>query len=254
MASVFLSHSSDDNQLVAGIAADLLVEGGVVTWLDEAEMRPGDSISGMIADGIERADFVAVFLSPASVRSTWVAEELRMAAAIEQVRGEVMLVPALAGDLPDADVPREVRDRCYVDFRAASSYRGALVKLLERVAPGRGHRGPEPRSALRTEVLDDLKLVRLARELVQGDEHSRRAAAMEAYDRGAAALERVLADRSVAEPSGATRQWINRALGKLDSPGALETLRRNKEDGDQFAAQGAIDALAERAAREPSGG
>ena len=51
MSSVFLSHNSADKPFVRKLALDL-EKAGVRCWLDEAEIKVGDSLLDKIRDGI----------------------------------------------------------------------------------------------------------------------------------------------------------------------------------------------------------
>src|SRR5215831_7936160 len=66
---IFLSHSSRDKEFVRRLAADVESESfngrHLLTWLDEAEIRPGQSIPGQINHGLETSRFVGVVMTPA---------------------------------------------------------------------------------------------------------------------------------------------------------------------------------------------
>jgi hypothetical protein len=60
---VFLSHRSTDKDFVRALADQIekhqFRERHLTSWLDEAEIRPGQSVTGMINDGLEHSRFVA---------------------------------------------------------------------------------------------------------------------------------------------------------------------------------------------------
>ncbi len=59
---VFLSHNHHDKPFVRKLAADL--EGhNVKCWVDEAEMKIGDSLIQKIREGIDNSDYFAVIVS-----------------------------------------------------------------------------------------------------------------------------------------------------------------------------------------------
>ena len=76
--SIFLSHNRNDKPFVRKLGHRLAVA-GVKVWVDEAEMRLGDSLIEKIQAAIKESDFVGAVLSPDSVTSTWVQRELNMA-------------------------------------------------------------------------------------------------------------------------------------------------------------------------------
>ena len=66
---LFLSHSSANKPLVRKIASDVQAheraDGARLTvWLDEAEIRPGQSIPGAVNRGLEVSRFYALLMGP----------------------------------------------------------------------------------------------------------------------------------------------------------------------------------------------
>ncbi|MGD0946970.1 MAG: toll/interleukin-1 receptor domain-containing protein [Candidatus Binatia bacterium] len=55
---VFLSHSAKDKAVVRAIAERLRAD-GLRVWLDDWEIRPGDSIPAKIEDGLEHSRVLA---------------------------------------------------------------------------------------------------------------------------------------------------------------------------------------------------
>lgn len=131
MPSLFLSHSHQDKWFARRLAQDLIAR-GVRVWLDEAEMRAGDSLIAKIGEGIATVDFLGVILSPASVQSRWVTHELEVALHSEIESGRPRLVPILYAA---CEIPRFLRPRKYVDFSDQSQYRSALRILLDALLP-----------------------------------------------------------------------------------------------------------------------
>ena len=95
--SVFLSHNSQDNEFANRLAGDLS-RNGVRVWIDEAEMKVGDSLIKSIQSGIEDMDFLAVILTPESVASPWVEKELNVALTKEIIGKSVAVLPILLRD------------------------------------------------------------------------------------------------------------------------------------------------------------
>jgi hypothetical protein len=84
----FLSHAKEDREFVASLAAQLLQD-GVLTWFDETDLLPGDDWKRKIDEGIDKSDFVLVFLSSASVSKTgYFQRELKYALEQQQLRPE----------------------------------------------------------------------------------------------------------------------------------------------------------------------
>ena len=126
--STFISHSTLDDAFVHQLAKDL-ERHGIETWVDEAEIRPGDDFVSRIEEGLRKATHVIIVLSPRSVISSWVKEETH-AAQLRAIRGEARLIPLLLGDLNTADIPLLLRSRLYVDFRDPAKHSDEFRKLL----------------------------------------------------------------------------------------------------------------------------
>jgi len=121
----FISHSAKDKAFVRRLSQDLDRE-GVTVWLDERQLRVGDSLVERISEGLKDSGYFIIVLSKASVESNWVKAELN-ASLIEELsdKGTVIL-PAL---IEDCDVPVLLRDRKYADFR--SDYDSALREIID---------------------------------------------------------------------------------------------------------------------------
>lgn len=125
--SVFIAHSSADKVFVRRLAKDLS-EKGVSAWVDEAEIRVGDSITEKINAGLEGAHYLAVILSPTSVSSAWVHRELGAALQREIKKRQIVVLPVL---LADCRIPAIIADKRYADFRR--DYGKGLADLLAAI-------------------------------------------------------------------------------------------------------------------------
>lgn len=91
-ASVFLSHTHVDKPFVRRLGADLAALGAQV-WIDEAELRVGDSLLTKISKAIDDMEYLAVVLSPDAVASSWVQNELEQAMSGQLERDRVKVLP-----------------------------------------------------------------------------------------------------------------------------------------------------------------
>jgi TIR domain len=89
--SVFLSHAHEDNSLARQLAAGL-TQRGVQVWVDECELRIGDSIIERVSEAIAEGDFLLAIISPASLLSGWCKHELALAATRGRERVSVAAV------------------------------------------------------------------------------------------------------------------------------------------------------------------
>lgn len=128
--TAFISYSHKDAPFVDRLAEDL-VASGVGVWLDRWEIRVGDSISDRIQLGLQESDYLLVVLSPNSVNSPWVREELNAARVRQLESRRVVVLPVL---YQDCDIPPLLKDKRYADFRGAR-YDQGLRDLLAVLAP-----------------------------------------------------------------------------------------------------------------------
>lgn len=127
---VFLCHASKDIVFCRTLAQDLK-EYGVDVWLDEFEIRVGDSIIAKINEALRGNDYLAIVLSPTSVDSEWVKRELSAALLKELEQKSVVVLPIL---YKPCQILPLIADKKYANF--SSSYEKGLEELLDRFAPG----------------------------------------------------------------------------------------------------------------------
>ena len=73
--NLFISHSSKDDDFVRELR-QALADLGQGVWIDSREPRGGDRLWPEIQKAIEDASAYAVLLSPDSLQSEWVGDEL----------------------------------------------------------------------------------------------------------------------------------------------------------------------------------
>lgn len=124
---VFLSHSSHDKQFIRKLATDLTAA-GIKVWLDEQNIRVGDSIPDKIDQGLASSDYFLIALSEHSAKSDWVKKELNTALISEIAKRKVKILPVL---LSKTELPSIISDKKYADF--TKSYKEALQELLAAI-------------------------------------------------------------------------------------------------------------------------
>lgn len=127
MAKIFISHSSKDKKFVRELASDL-EKLGHKPWLDEREIKTGESIPSKIEQGISKADYMIVVLSKDSVKSEWVKKELQPMHMYETEQKKKLILPVL---ISDCKIPPLLKPIKYADFR--KSYSVGLVELMEKI-------------------------------------------------------------------------------------------------------------------------
>src|SRR5438552_2325937 len=89
---VFISHASEDTRAVALPLADTLRREGVTVWIDQQELKLGDSLREKIGEGLRKSRYGIVILSRAFLTKRWPADELRSLLAMEEA-GRKRLLP-----------------------------------------------------------------------------------------------------------------------------------------------------------------
>jgi hypothetical protein len=131
MSSIFLSHNSKDKRFVRRLGK-LLLENGVKVWIDEAEIKLGDSLVRKISEGIKDMEFLGVVLTPNSVSSNWVQKELEIATTMEIQDKKIKVIPIL---YKDCEIPLFLMDKVYADFRNRKMFQHSFMKLLDALLP-----------------------------------------------------------------------------------------------------------------------
>jgi hypothetical protein len=111
---VFISYSHADKDIAKTIANEL-VNRGINVWWDQWDLQPGDSLISKIFEfGLAKASHFLILLSPSSVRSSWVKEELSIA-TIRRIEEVVRVIPVL---VDGAEIPTPLRSLLWVDLRS----------------------------------------------------------------------------------------------------------------------------------------
>lgn len=134
MPTLFLSHSSKDKFFV-GKLAEKFNEHGVKVWIDEAEIKIGDSLLEKITEGVKTSDYLVIILSHNSVESNWVQKELQMAMTRE-ILGSKVILPLL---IEKCEIPFFLKDKLYADFTDPREFDNAFVKLLDAIGINNKH-------------------------------------------------------------------------------------------------------------------
>lgn len=143
---VFLSHSHNDKPFVHKLAKSLTAF-GINSWIDEAEIKFGESLIWKIATAIDDLDFIIAIVSNSSIESNWVKKELSMAMSLEISQGSFKVIPIR---IDDCKMPIFLQDKLYADFRETGNYEKNLRKLAYSMDLG----GFKMRDMLR-EILPD---------------------------------------------------------------------------------------------------
>lgn len=133
MRDIFLSHRTVDKDFVHQLAADIEAaecqRHKLTAWLDEAEIRPGQSIVRLVNEGLENSRFIGLVLTPAYFESEsgWTDAEWHAALNTDPDNRQGRIIPLLTQDCPY--LPFLLRHLKAIDFREKRYLRG-LRELL----------------------------------------------------------------------------------------------------------------------------
>jgi TPR repeat protein len=119
-SAAFVSYSREDSEFALRLAQDLKAAGANV-WLDQLELVPGRAWDNSIEDALLGAQQMLVILSPTSVKSENVRDEISY--ALKQGK---TVIPVL---YMECVIPLRLERRQHIDFR--SDYAGGLAHLLK---------------------------------------------------------------------------------------------------------------------------
>lgn len=130
---IFLSHRSVDSEFAWKLARDIernsFRERQLLTWVDEAEIRPGRSVVGMINQGLEMSHFIGIVMTPDYFisESGWTDAEWHAAISTDPDNRKGRVIPLLVKDC--SYVPYLLRHLKAIDMRAGR-YEKGLSELL----------------------------------------------------------------------------------------------------------------------------
>src|SRR5579883_960443 len=135
----FFSYSREDSAFVLQLAKDLRAAGANV-WFDQLDIHVGDRWDASIEDALHKCPRVILVVSPGSVASNNVMDEVSF--AIDENK---QVIPVL---YRDCKIPFRLRRLQYLDAR--TDYQGAVRGLLRLLGVESGHATSQP-----TLMLDD---------------------------------------------------------------------------------------------------
>jgi len=127
---VFLSHSAKDKEVVRPLAERLRSD-GLRVWLDDWEIRPGDSIPAKIEEGLERSRVLVLCMSAHAFGSDWAQLEAGTFRFRDPLNKERRFIPLRLDEAPIKD---SLAQFLYIDW-LPKERKKEYVKLLEACLP-----------------------------------------------------------------------------------------------------------------------
>lgn len=104
---------------------------GFYVWVDEAEIKLGDTLIEKLRDGLDRFAYVGVVLPNNSVNSHWAKKEIDIAMNKEIEDKRVKVLPLM---LEKVDLPYFLKGKLYVDFTSEDKYASGLQMVISRLS------------------------------------------------------------------------------------------------------------------------
>lgn len=123
---IFVSHSSLDKPFVRLLKQEL-EKHHLNIWLDEVEIRVGQSITEEISTAILNSEVFCFIISSNSEKSNWVSREFNSKLPLV-ISGEAVVIPCR---LDDSKIPTLISDIKYADFR--HSFKKGIEDVINAV-------------------------------------------------------------------------------------------------------------------------
>jgi hypothetical protein len=150
--SVFISYSHED-QTVARVIAAGLTHRGCTVWIDEGELRAGDSVIERISAAVGQAEFLVALISRHSVESRWCRKEIALAMTGELDKSDVPVVLPLR--LGQVEIPPTLADKLWISVgtdRPEHAIQQLYQDILAHAQARRPHLGTSATENLATVI------------------------------------------------------------------------------------------------------
>ena len=125
---IFISYRSSESAFAVKLA-NALQGAGIAVWMDRlGGIRAGDDWVMALQTGVNDSAALVAALSPAYAASTYCRRELKRADSLGKA-----VFPVLLQDLSPQDLPIEIQEKQYVDFRQWQDSAVFTVKVAELV-------------------------------------------------------------------------------------------------------------------------
>lgn len=115
---IFICHASVDKAAIVRPFSKILKEKEITYWIDEEQIRLGDSVVGSISKGLEQSDYVLVFLSQHFLGSNWACMELETELSIQIKNNKTRILPVILNS----------KEACLQRFRLLTVYHHLTLK------------------------------------------------------------------------------------------------------------------------------
>ncbi|MGH9089758.1 MAG: toll/interleukin-1 receptor domain-containing protein [Acidimicrobiales bacterium] len=143
---VFICHASADKKTVVEPLASALSRRSVSCWVDQAEIKAGESIIDAIEDGIRLSTFVVVIVTEPFLDRPWPRKEMNAAFAREVRLNSTVIIPVLdvSQERWEESAPLQADKKCLAWSDGVEAVADGIAKRFDRTpAIDWAHNHPE---------------------------------------------------------------------------------------------------------------
>ncbi len=129
--SAFISYSGA-NKTLALLIANILSEHKIDVWMDDFNIKIGDTIVTRIESGIREAEYFIVLITNESIKSSWVLKEIELAYIAERENESPKIIPLVMEDVKREDIPNFLWDILWLNINKAN-LKDQLAQLIEQI-------------------------------------------------------------------------------------------------------------------------
>ncbi|OIN59964.1 toll/interleukin-1 receptor domain-containing protein [Arsenicibacter rosenii] len=129
--SAFISYSGHDKEYAVNIA-ELLSENGIHVWMDDFNVKVGDTVVSTIESGIKESDYFIVLLSNNSINSDWVKQEIELAYITNHERNKPKIIPIVFDSLIRNKIPKLLMDIRWLVVNESNIFQ-KIQRLIEQL-------------------------------------------------------------------------------------------------------------------------
>ncbi|PWQ93393.1 CHAT domain-containing protein [Leucothrix arctica] len=137
---VFLSHASQDDGFVR-LLRKKLEDHRINVWADSRNLRGGDKLSPEIETAIRTASNFLVVISPNTINSDWVFDEIKIAEQVEKENPDYRAIPLMLPGIKPAALKRYFSEEPAGEIIETEV--GKLDEQLPHIMAALGHRAPD---------------------------------------------------------------------------------------------------------------
>lgn len=155
----FICHAGEDDEIATKLGAELR-KNGIVAWVDDWEILPGDILIDKVFPEIDKCDAFIIILSKDSIDKPWVKEELN-AALVKRIEEKTKLIPIR---IDDCEVPLILKATAWETINPRENIKGQIEPLLTSIFNKtiKPRLGNIPERFQDAEKVDDLDIVETA--------------------------------------------------------------------------------------------